>query len=293
MRLVAEVQLFQRVGEKRKAHVVVEMGGLCAARRYRVNVDVVDGFLGEDDARKAGLFGRLAQRNAANVGIAVGVAAQLDPNPELAVVRQQRVAQRAIDDPGRTGHVAARETPFEAARLGAHEAQEFFGHCGLACVASVVLGKFGDQAFPARGIGAGRSKFHRMKSNRRLVLAVLVAALAVPASALAATTTAPQNLTLQAAMRPHNSQSVPYSGILKIKIEPDGIVNGTYVSNSIRPDPSNGKIVPVTGGLTGTNIHLSFGTGGTMRVTGTFHNGHIVGTAYRKGQIFDFEAIVK
>ena len=126
-----------------------------------------------------------------------------------------------------------------------------------------------------------------------MVLAVLASALVAPASALAVTTTAPQEVTLQAAMRPHNSQSIPSSGILKIKITPDGIVSGTYVSNSIRPDPSNGKIIPVTGGMTGKNIHLSFGTGGNLRMTGTFQNGHIVGTAYNKGKIFDFEAIVK
>ncbi len=126
-----------------------------------------------------------------------------------------------------------------------------------------------------------------------MALAVLAAALLTPSNALAVTSTAPQNLTLQAAMRARNSQSVPYSGILKIKIAPDGIISGTYVSNSIRPDPSNGKIISVTGGLTGTNIHLSFGMSGNVRVTGTFQNGHIVGTAYSKGKIFDFEAVVK
>ena len=129
-----------------------------------------------------------------------------------------------------------------------------------------------------------------MKTNRRTALAVLGAALLRPASALAVTTTAPQNLTLQAAMRPRNSQSVPYSGILKLKINADGIINGTYQSNSIRPDPTNGRIISVTGGLTGTNIHLSFGMGGNVRVTGTFKNGHITGTAFTKNGMMDFAA---
>ena len=132
-----------------------------------------------------------------------------------------------------------------------------------------------------------------MQINRRFALALLAAAFLAPASALAATTTAPQSLTMQAAMRPRNSQSVPYSGILKLKIQPDGIINGTYVSNSIRPDPTNGRIITVTGGLTGANIHLSFGNAGGLRMTGTLKNGHIVGTAFSKGAMLDFEAIVK
>jgi hypothetical protein len=131
-------------------------------------------------------------------------------------------------------------------------------------------------------------------TDRRFALAVLAASLLAPSSALAVTTTAPHTLTMQAAMRPRNSQSVPYSGILKLNIDSKGIIQGTYVSNSIRPDPTNGKIISVVGGVTGSTIHLSFGSHGGWRVNGTLKSGHIVGTMYgNKGQIWDFEAIAK
>jgi hypothetical protein len=132
-----------------------------------------------------------------------------------------------------------------------------------------------------------------MSLKRIFVPVILAASFLLGGNALAATSGAPQVLTMQAAMKPMTRQSIAYTGILKLKITPDGLVNGTYVSNSIRPDPSYGKIIIVTGGLNGQNIHLSFGTTGNFRVTGTLTKGHLVGTAFSKGQMYQFEAAVK
>jgi hypothetical protein len=131
-----------------------------------------------------------------------------------------------------------------------------------------------------------------MNCKRIFVLAILAASFFLCGNALAATSVAPQVLTMQASMRPMTRQNIPFTGILKLKITADGLVNGTYVSNSIRPDPSNGKIITVTGGLNGQNIHLAFGTTGSFRVTGTLTKGHLVGTAFNKGQMYQFEAAV-
>jgi len=133
-----------------------------------------------------------------------------------------------------------------------------------------------------------------MRKNRRFALAVLAALVAAPGIAAAVTTNAPQTLTMLAAMRPSNGMGVPYSGTLHLKITPDGIIQGTYRSDSIRPDPTSGKIITVTGGLSGNQIHLSFGMSGGLRVQGTLANGEIFGQAFgKRNTIYDFAAVVK
>lgn len=70
---------------------------------------------------------------------------------------------------------------------------------------------------------------------------------------------------------------------LTIRINPEGIVNGTYRSTSIRPDPFRGNIITVTGGVSGKNISLEFGTSGNFPVKGEYYVGEgIVGTAYSR-----------
>jgi hypothetical protein len=74
-----------------------------------------------------------------------------------------------------------------------------------------------------------------------------------------------------------------YDGTLKLLIEKDGIVNGTY-----RPNGS-GPFVPVAGGLDGDRIWLDFGNG-WERITGRFRDGAIVGGTFRRGRLWDFSA---
>jgi hypothetical protein len=69
-----------------------------------------------------------------------------------------------------------------------------------------------------------------------------------------------------------------YDGRLRIRIAPDGIVNGTFMT-------SDGQLSSVTGGLQGTKIWLQTGTGGPLgRIfNGTLINGKLTATASGHG----------
>lgn len=82
----------------------------------------------------------------------------------------------------------------------------------------------------------------------------------------------------------------PWTGVLTLSINPDGIVSGQYRSTSIRPDPFYGKSLFVTGGVTGKNIHFSFGARGRASVQATFHHNNLVGTMFLGSRLYDFVA---
>jgi hypothetical protein len=89
----------------------------------------------------------------------------------------------------------------------------------------------------------------------------------------------------------YNTRLIPqysageYDGTLRLTINANGIVSGTYI-------PSAGGPRVVTGGVNGDNIWLDFGFSGRMHVTGTIRNGHIVGYASRGMQQYKFVANV-
>jgi len=85
---------------------------------------------------------------------------------------------------------------------------------------------------------------------------------------------------------------VPWTGELTFRVSPDGIINGTYKSTSVKPDPFYGKIITVTGALSQKNIRLEFGLRGNFAVDGTYEPGvGIVGTALSaRGAWYDFVA---
>jgi hypothetical protein len=89
------------------------------------------------------------------------------------------------------------------------------------------------------------------------------------------------------------NQGVPYSGSLKLTFN-DGIVSGTYASDSVRPDPLRGRIIAVSGGVSEGHITLNFQAAGGFTVRGTLAaDGEISGTATIKGQFYNFLAKVK
>jgi hypothetical protein len=93
-----------------------------------------------------------------------------------------------------------------------------------------------------------------------------------------------------AAFAPLHSQAYPYSGLLRLNIN-NGIISGTYVSTSIRPDPMQGRIIEVTGNISGDNV--MFNIGNAIAFTGTIQGkkGHtFVGSAIWRGHIYVFEA---
>jgi hypothetical protein len=88
-------------------------------------------------------------------------------------------------------------------------------------------------------------------------------------------------------------QGVPRSGTMKLKFD-HGIVTGTYISESIRPDPLYGRTIAVSGGVSQGQITLNLQAPGGFTVRGTLAgNGEISGTATIKGQFYSFMAKVK
>jgi hypothetical protein len=80
---------------------------------------------------------------------------------------------------------------------------------------------------------------------------------------------------------------------MKLKFD-HGIVTGTYISESIRPDPLYGRTIAVSGGVSQGQITLNLQAPGGFTVRGTLAgNGEISGTATIKGQFYSFMAKVK
>lgn len=89
-----------------------------------------------------------------------------------------------------------------------------------------------------------------------------------------------------------NSLSAPYTGALVFKVNADGSVNGDYESDSIRPDPLYGQLIPVTGTISGNHILLQIGTGiRAFSITGTATGSGITGSATRSGRVWTFTAV--
>jgi hypothetical protein len=78
--------------------------------------------------------------------------------------------------------------------------------------------------------------------------------------------------------------AVGYDGTLNLRIDAEGIVEGTY-----RPNGS-GPFVPVVGGLEHNQIWLDFGDRG-WRIYGVLRKGSIVAGTFRDGKLWDFTAI--
>jgi len=125
------------------------------------------------------------------------------------------------------------------------------------------------------------------KIRAAVAAAGMLAALAVPVSALAVTngTAQTQQYTIPTKLtdRYHAGE---YDGLLRLSISPGGIVQGTY-------QPSDGGIVSVTGGLDGKQqIWLDIGNGiRALHVTGTFDRGILRTTASIPGpDLYEFDS---
>lgn len=97
-----------------------------------------------------------------------------------------------------------------------------------------------------------------MKSHRSLVLVAAVIALSVLPARAAVMHGHVWEATYVAAFQPTFGPSrVPYSGTMNLKFN-QGIVSGTYISDSVRPDPLRGRRVPVSGNVSEGRITLIF-----------------------------------
>jgi hypothetical protein len=133
-----------------------------------------------------------------------------------------------------------------------------------------------------------------MKRYRFVALAAALSALqALPARAVVLHGHVWEATYVAAYQPTFGPQKAPYSGILKLKFN-NGIISGTYVSDSVRPDPLYGRTVAVSGNVSEGQITLNFQTFGGFTVRGTLAgDGEISGTATIKGSFYSFLAKVK
>jgi hypothetical protein len=114
----------------------------------------------------------------------------------------------------------------------------------------------------------------------------LLAALALPVAAPAATTTTaePQHYTFQTRLAQRYGAG-EYDGVLTITISPNGIVQGFY-------RPLDGGISSVSGGVEGKQIWLDIGQRRPLHVTGTLENGVLKTVAAIPGpDIYEFDSV--
>jgi hypothetical protein len=122
---------------------------------------------------------------------------------------------------------------------------------------------------------------------------VLAAALAgAPAISQAVTTqpTAPVKHTYDTSLAPQLGLGAPWTGTLKLTLNPDGIIQGYYY-----PAGDEVAFIPVTGGRNGDQVWLDIGQRGRLHIEGTIRNGGtIAGTALdeRTNTPFNFTARV-
>jgi len=137
-------------------------------------------------------------------------------------------------------------------------------------------------------------KVTRMKRYRFAALAAALCALQTAPALAAVMHGHTWQATYVAAYQPtFRTQGYPFSGIMKLSFN-DGIISGTYVSESVRPDPLYGRTINVSGNVSKGNITLILNAPGGFTVRGTIaENGEISGTATVKGTFYTFMAKVK
>jgi hypothetical protein len=93
-------------------------------------------------------------------------------------------------------------------------------------------------------------------------------------------------------MLEQNGNGLPFTGALVFRVNSQGIINGIYESDSIRPDPIYGRPIDVTGGITeGNHIRLQIGVGSaSLTVRGTITTHAITASAARGRAILEFNA---
>ena len=131
----------------------------------------------------------------------------------------------------------------------------------------------------------------RLIRDVRLIAAAACALLVTAHAPATGSTPTPmpvnQELKYSCQWEPRVKQGVPWTGDLTIRVNQEGLINGTYRSTSIRPDPFYGKIITVTGALTGgNNIRLSFGVSPNITIRGeVVNNGIHAVTTYKGGRV--------
>lgn len=117
-----------------EADVQVQVFWLTGASRDDVDVEV-DGLGVDQYVDDATFFDDLAPGNGNEVGLTVGVAAELEPAVELAVVGEQDVLAGRVEHQSRRGEVPrSTAAAVGVARVGGQERQHLGADVGLLCV---------------------------------------------------------------------------------------------------------------------------------------------------------------
>lgn len=104
--------------------------GYRAVGRDPVNIHVENRFTSQPYRHSRFLFG-LALGHGPHVGVAVAVAAGLEPAVEFAVVQQQDVPARRVEYPGRGRDVPDQERTLEAVGMAGNESRQAYRQGGF------------------------------------------------------------------------------------------------------------------------------------------------------------------
>ena len=107
------------------------MAGHLAAFGDPVPVQIEYPAILQPQGRQAGFLLRLLQRHRRQVGVAIGVAAGLEPAPELAVVHQQGALAVSRDQPGAAGEMPGQALAQERVVGRVQQLPELFAQPGL------------------------------------------------------------------------------------------------------------------------------------------------------------------
>ncbi|MBV8263619.1 MAG: hypothetical protein JOY87_07350 [Candidatus Eremiobacteraeota bacterium] len=132
--------------------------------------------------------------------------------------------------------------------------------------------------------------------SMRTIYAMTLACLALITSLAPAApaTEIPRNTQLiyECQVIPRYRKTAPWTGVLLFKVNDEGILNGEWRDNSVRPDPFYGSIILVNGGISGDFIKVRFGTSGEVTVKGKISDEGIIGTLYQpNNKTYDFKAV--
>ena len=85
--------------------------------------------------------------------------------------------------------------------------------------------------------------------------------------------------------------AVPFSGTMRLAIAPDGSISGSYTGTSVRPDPLDNRITPISGAIDTSDGQMQFDVGNALSFVGTMNSdGSISGTAQYGGGLYAFVA---
>lgn len=130
----------------------------------------------------------------------------------------------------------------------------------------------------------------------RTILVLLVSLLAVAGSLVPAASAyeIPKNTQLiyEAQITNRFKKTAPFTGVLLFKVNDEGILNGEWRDNSVRPDPFYGGIVLVNGAINGDYVNIRLGSSGKVTIKGKISDEGIVGTFYDANKrTYDFNAV--